>query len=521
MPHRVGAWSCSGVAMLLATVATWKGPGLSQDSVGYLSTGVNVARGDGLRMLADQALTIFPPGLPLVAALGELVGLGAATTLRVVSIVSFGAIVLLGNRLLLRAASDPAIVLGSTVLLALAPALLGVATMAWSEPPFIAVSLGFLLALATVWEQRSVGARQLVLLAALASVAFLLRYIGISLVAVGGLALLVALRPITRGSLERVAAFGLLCVPVPLICMLRNRAADGTILGNRLPSHDSLREVTSRTLSTIGGWVLPGVEASTRVLGVVGLLAVGTLGVALLVLARRAQLERAAAAVVGCCALFVAVYLAYLTVAALRTSFEPTNSRYLSPIFVPVVVVGAAVLDRLLRAGSAGRWRPVAAAGAAALVAAQLVTSVQDVRDGARDGIGFNSPGWTESEVAAAAEELVRETPGVVYSNHPNPLWVATGMQPIRFAPRHELFRGARAVGELDAFAQRVACTPDPSYLVFYLLGDERVMSLAEIKEAVEVEAVGGGDDGAVFRVTSDVAADDCAGVSLRPARLP
>jgi hypothetical protein len=126
----VGA--CCAVAMLLAVVATWKGPGLSPDSVVYLSTGVNLADEGELQNLSGTDLTLFPPGLPVVAAFGELVGLGGEQTLRIVSVASFGAMVALGNLLLRRAVPLRGVVIGGTVLLAASPVLLGISKMAWT-----------------------------------------------------------------------------------------------------------------------------------------------------------------------------------------------------------------------------------------------------------------------------------------------------------------------------------------------------------------------------------------------------
>lgn len=517
-----------GLAMAIAGLATAKGPGLTQDSVGYLSTGVNMARSDGLRMLADQELTIFPPGLPLIAALGEVMGLGAEATLRILSIVSFGAMVLLGNRLLKRAIGHRWVAVGATALIATSPVLLGVSKMAWSEPPFIVVTLWWLAMLDGIWRRRAVSARDLAALCALCWAAFLLRYIGIALVAVSGVALLAILRPISVRSVRRVAGFGLAAMLVPVAAMLRNHAADGTVLGNRLESHDSIREVTARTAATVGGWLLPVGGLTTRTLALIAIAASSAVAAGLVLALRRAgrhpELDTGDGghklfSLAGPL-LFIAVYVGYLTAAALSTSFEPTNSRYLSPIYIPGVVVAAVALTGFLGSLSSARWRKLVGALAVVFVGAQAVVSLRDARDDAIHGIGFNSKGWVESETARAAADLIaRSDDAVVYSNNPNALWAATRMQPIHFAPRGVGFRGAPLEGELDAFAERVYCTEIRSYLVVFLLGDERVMRLAEIRKAVEVNTVMTARDGAIFEVTSR-RSSTCEGPEPRPTTL-
>jgi hypothetical protein len=220
-----------------------------------------------------------------------------------------------------------------------------------------------------------------------------------------------------------------------------------------------------------------------------------------------------------CCGLYIGIYTAYLIGAALSTSFEPLNSRYVSPVYVPSVVVASVGLAAVLRISTGTRWRGVAVALPLLFIGVQLNASVRDARDGAVNGIGFNGNGWIDSPVAAAASHLVDTTADpVVYSNNPSALWAATGMQPIFFAPRDVGFRDAPLVGELKAFVQRVGCTSAPSYLVFYLLGDEHVVSFEEIKEAADVRHVAGSGDGAVFRVAAD-RPQICKGAEPRSTR--
>ena len=153
--------------------------------------------------------------------------------------------------------------------------------MAWSEPPFIVVSLIFLLVLCRVWERRAVNGLDLVSLAVLCWLGFLLRYVGVSLIIVGAVTLLLALRPLDRRAVGRIVAFGALAVSVPIVWMLRNHAADGTYLGPRSPSPDSLWDVAERTAAVIGQWIVPWPDMSTGALALVGLAAVALISIAL------------------------------------------------------------------------------------------------------------------------------------------------------------------------------------------------------------------------------------------------
>jgi hypothetical protein len=512
---------CAAIAVGLGIVATWQGPGLSIDSVNYLSTGINLADGRGLLMLHDQALTIFPPGVPILAAAGELVGIGGEPMLRVVSVASFGAMVLLGNALLRRVVDHRGVVLGATALLAVAVPLLTISKMAWSEPPFIVVTLLFLLALGDLWERGTIGRRDVVRLAALVWVAFVIRYVGISLLGVGGLAMLLAVRPLDRRALGRIASFGLLSLVVPVACMARNNAADGSLLGkylgNRVESRDTIGDVALHTGSTLGRWIVPGSGPATRPYALLGLVAVVLVLIGLVATLRRRRPtvgtgDTGPAPTIShlaCCAIYVFVYAGYLTAAALWTSFEPVNLRYLAPVYVPGVVVAAAGVETLLARTRGATWTAAVGAVAGLLIAVQLVTSVGDAREGAADGIGFNKPVFVDSPLAVAAVPFVEAGDAVVYSNQPHGLWSPTRMQPVRWAPRDIGFRGAELEGEVEAFATQVACTAMPSYLVYYLYAYGDVVGLEEIEAVVDVEQVAVAPGvGAVFELTSAAPAD-------------
>jgi hypothetical protein len=508
-----------GLAMLLALVATWKGPGLSNDSVTYLSAGVNIAESHGMTRLDERPLTVFPPGVPVIAAAGEAVGLGVESTARLLSVVCFGAMVALGNVLLRRVLRDRRAVLAVTALLALSPALLAIFDMAWSEPPFIVVSLVFLLVLSRIWERRAVDAVELVSLAVLCWLGFLFRYVGVSLIIVGAVTLVLALRPLDRRVLSRILAFGALAVSVPIVWMLRNHAADGTYLGPRSPSTDSLWDVTRWTAAVIGKWIMVWPDMSEGALALVGLAAVVLISVA--VARMEWPHEGPAAAALTCCCIFIPIYVGWLTISSLATAINPTNSRFLSPIFVPLVVVASCAATRRVGRSDRVLWRNVLVGLVAVGLIGFTFVSVRDARDAAADGIGKNADAVVKGDLAAAAARTVAASPeAVIYSNNPNALWSATGMQPIYFAPRDRGKRGRKIEGQLEAFAEQVACTSMPTYLAFYLVTDDSYLGLREIREAVEVRQVAATSGGVLFQISAKPGAT-CSSEGAHAVREP
>jgi hypothetical protein len=277
--------------------------------------------------------------------------------------------------------------------------------------------------------------------------------------------------------------------------------------------------------TTFGRWIVPGADLATRPLAIVGAAGVVLVALGLAVgVARESRLDGEAPeadgrATLASGALFVLVYIAFLTASSLSTAFSRPDIRLLSPVYVPIVALGAYGLGAVLRRLRTTPARATLAVLLLLFLIAQLTVSIGDAREGARDGIGFGHARYAGSEVADAAVELVNSSPpAVLYSTSPNALWAATRLQPLYFAPRDAGVRGLPVAGELDAFADDVACTPLDSYLVVHLLPDDRVIGLDELRTVVDLDRVAVAADGAIFRVTAEPTGG-CHELDRRPTR--
>lgn len=512
------AWCSAALAAGMVLLATVKGPGLSADSVVYLSTGVNLAESGALTTLDGEPFTLYPPGLPLVAAAGEELGLGAQPAVRLFTAACAGAIVLLGYLLLRRVPMRPSVVMGATILLGVSSAVLNVAKMAWTEAPFVVVTLLFLLVLGAVWRSGSVTGAQLAALAVLCWAAFFFRYAGLSLVVAGVVALAVALRPWDRQRLSRLAAFAALALAAPAAWMLRNHEADGTWLGPREASTDTVDEVARNVAGATGRWFLPTGTVDHPLLVAVGAIAIAAVAAGVVVVWQvlrsappAAPARRELLAGVGPAVVFGVVYVAYLGVAQLTSAIDPIDARLLSPAFVPFVVVAAAALDATLdrlEASSVPAWVGVAVPVVAGLfLLGQLGASARLVRSGATSGIGYNAESWQGSALADATEVLSQHEAIEVVTNEQFGLWAASGLQRIRLGPKETSIRDVEAEGELDAFAEVVACGGEPVVLAMFALArfddpDVRVFPAGEIADVVDLSVRSSFDDGVLFDVS-------------------
>ena len=141
---------------------------------------------------------------------------------------------------------------------------------------------------------------------------------------------------------------------VPVAWMLRNRAADGTILGPRDPSARGVVDNGFDILATIGRFLLPGVaNGLTKVWAAIGAVALVAAVVVLVRLLRAAQADSGrsgwAAATgwlgrpTGLVALQPVLYLVYILYIRSTTALNQLDLRLLEPAYLPFVVLALAV----------------------------------------------------------------------------------------------------------------------------------------------------------------------------------
>ena len=506
-------------AAIVSLVATSRGPGLSPDSTEYLSTGLNLAAGGGLRSFTGAELTIFPPGLPVVVAVGHWLGLSTSWTVRLFNALAFGATVWLGFALLRRHIRSMVLVAGGTVLLAVSAPLLAMAEMAWTEPAFIAIALAFVLVLEDACDAPH-PARLLALAAVVAWLGFRFRYAGVALIPAGALSVLLGRR--ARGwrqAFGSAVGFGLAASAVPLLWMGRNHLVDGTFLGPRAPSTDSMTAVVGRFWLVLGEWALPGFSAShQRVVGG----AVAVVGVALLAgvlvtsFSGRAGrgLGRTASPIPLLC--FAGAYTAYLVLAQLTTAFDQLDTRLLSPLYVPLVVLSVLGIDRLELA-LPGRRRAIASslvgAALALLVLFQAQAFARDAHQSSGSSPELAAHGWSSSTLVHAAAAIPARAH--LYSNVPDAVWAESGRQPTLFSPLRKAYRSSRALQVPSTFVSTMGCadtwlawSTDPA------AGD--YFTPRQLAAYVDLRAVSIEPDGILYRMTPRAGAP-AAAAGCRP----
>jgi len=433
------AMSVLGAALVAVCIRLY-GPGLSPDSVGYISIARNLASSGVYRNYGGGVAPEWPPLYPILAAiLQKLTGIDALITTGVINVLSHGLTVFASGLLLSRVTGHSPIAkhLG-TVAIAISPALLAVSVMAWTEPLFICCSVMCLLALHDIVAGEN-SARLLVLLTLFAALAALTRYIGVVLIPVGALIILLflAAKPLKRLAVSGLFSLGAL---MPIAAwMLRNHRLTGTFAGSRAPSSFTLSDNLGFTLDTVRAWFLPDKAVPTRY-GLV--IVMGLLGFLLWAfIRRRLDAPRTRAVFALPAFLLTVTYLIFLIVSSTTTAYDQISNRLVVPIYVPVVVLLMMGWD-LLSACWAGRMGTILVT--CALVGAFLPwflymkdDTTRTVRTCVAQGAGgYNTRRWREGALVAYLQTAGPTMTERIYTNGPDVLYILTPLDNGVFSPR-------------------------------------------------------------------------------------
>jgi hypothetical protein len=392
---------CSlSAASAVALSSAKYGPGITHDSAAYMYAAQSFLNGEGFQYFGYPSPFIqWPPLYPILLALGELAGLTVRQVSTLVNGVAFALTVFFAGKWMLSRFKNSGLAIGGALVLFLSVPLLQVSQYLWTEILFV---LFFLLAYIQ-FEKFLRGGKygSLVLSAVFSALACIDRYAGVTIVAAVCLFLLFsgkaagfggnktkALQSRVLAGVANAAVYGAISAAPMSVWVIRNYIVSGTLLGVRLPSTYPLMLNIKRTLQSVYTWVQPD-KLLTQYMGVsllrlmklFALLVPVLIAAALLIfllLRLRAFLPgrkffrrsgqrpdpRKTAPMEGGAeqqydglfplfpvaffAVFSALYAVYLVASATSVAFEPINSRYLIPIYLPVVLAMLVALDFML-----------------------------------------------------------------------------------------------------------------------------------------------------------------------------
>lgn len=439
-------WLLGAAAAAILFFATQPfGIGVTSDCVDYFSTAANLASGEGFLQHDGNPYASWPPLYPMLLAAGLKVGLSCEITALLINLLSVGLLLFFLSRWMFINLQHRFVAHWASLVILLHFALLDVALHAWTEPIFNLLVMVFLLRLPFVAKRKSWGA--LVWLAILAAAIWSLRYVGITVVAVGGIFILLSGELTWPRRLRRTVVFGMIAALPTLVWLIRNLQVMGQVAGERSPSSFGLFQNLRFTVKHLAWWILH--ESWGPVIP--SLLLAVLLSILLYIRWSRRKTETHARilTVLEC---FIALNLAFLIYTSSRYAFEAIHSRYILPVFLPLLLWVALLIDRLFDGWKRRLWPTLTAVLMIAWLiwpAAQSLARIMRARHigidtfSALDYQGWALWNWLEGSPEEA----------IYISNGADAVHYHTGL-PVRLAPRRWIHSTSRTeTTELSDFA--------------------------------------------------------------------
>ena len=506
-----------GAAHILVRTSTY-GAALNDDALNYLSAAESLAAGEGLLSPSGGQMVLFAPFFSMAMAFLSLFGIEPVDGGRFLNATAFGLLILVSGLWLSRRLESRLLALGVAVAVMAALPLAHAASTFLSEP-LILFTLLALMPLESFLNRRS-GMPALVLSAVFAAFAALTRYMGAALILSAVLMLLSRRNAPVRERLKHALVFGAIS-SLPLAAALaRNQRVTGTLTGDRTDATgQSLFDSLSQIAAVFYGWADPLAPIYWQLPLSPWLLAgLFLLLAALLIITPRPGRASSVFRV------FSLMYLAIIAVVAPLTIRGGIDSRFLAPVYVPLLFVAAFWLDGLLRSKATGRM----SMGRWALVALALVggswhvgVSVQqnlrltaEALESGYIGKSLNTAYWKDSELVA----YIRANPvsGRYYSNYPNLLRWNAGVPGTRVTWVPMSRRNLHNIYDCPRWFERAVLKSrrygeSEEYVVWAGQGERSqiVCNLWDMESPLPLEPVTELADGAIFRVN---AAFDSAG---------
>lgn len=337
--------------MIIWVVTLRMGQGITFDSLVYFGVSKSLLAGNGYSFL-EVLYTDQPPLYPTLLALLDLGGLDPIDASALLNSTSFALILFFSGKWLYRVTrSGPVALAGSAILLVSVP-LLRLFFMAWTEPLFIALIILSLFQLDQfLREDRQ---RYLVGSGILVSLACLTRYVGVAAVGAGLLTLLLRRHSSNTQKLLTMFIFGLTAVLPTTIWLVRNLLVGGYVTAFSTTAPHTLTENLGYLFEVLSLWLLPlVVNPAVRLSGAVLVVGVLVSWFTLLIWKDSTDLTyRNFMPVLS----FFFTYPAVMVYAATTVSLFPLDNRYVSPVYVPLVVLLCAAIHHT-QAQASTHWR--------------------------------------------------------------------------------------------------------------------------------------------------------------------
>lgn len=326
--------------LLLQFYTSHSGVGISPDSIVYVSAARNLVAHLTFSDYNNSPVVDFPIFYSLFLSITMFLSrMDAVTIGAILNGLLFASLVLLSDRFLKTTQISALYRNLLLLMIAISPALLDIFGMLWSETIFLVLILIFFNFLYKYLRTPSL--KMAALMAIPVAIACVTRYAGVTLIGTGMYLIFFYPKLAVKVKLQHLSVFTMLASAFLVINLIRNASITGLATGSRERGIISLQENFSFFSFTVSDW-LPVFSVSSLVTTVVGILLSITFIIILIEYTRKELMYGSALHI---CSTFIVIYSVFIIVISTVTHFEQLNNRFLSPIYVPLVIGLFLILD--------------------------------------------------------------------------------------------------------------------------------------------------------------------------------
>jgi hypothetical protein len=501
-----GLLALLAVAIHLSTSLRW-GVGVSHDSVFYYSSAQNLLEGHGLQWPSGgttlKPLVHFPPLYPLTLSLvGYLMGDITRGATWISALFFTMNVLLIAWLIYLGTVSHIASLIGGFISL-ISPIFLDIHLDMMSEPLYLTCALASLGMI--VLYLKSQKRWQFFAAAIASSLAFLTRYVGVSIVATGCIALLLWFPAKIKRKLSIAIGYGFVAVIPSVIWYFRNYLLTGSFTNRVLGFHSVSFTQLKEGAITLASWILP-VEIPFRSRFAVTAIVLLIIG-GLLLWAEYLQKTGDKRSPTDFRLFHVLILHGVIYILGLAFSLTFTDAstrldnRILSPVLVIAFILGVVSFTWAIArirpwSNSVSKWIGVVVS--MALICVYAYRSVFLIADVYQHGRGFSGELWRDSQVIERIRSLDREV--VLYSNEAFPLYYLTGISAYWVPEKYDPVKATLRTNYeelMDTMRQDLSHRNSALVLFHPTALDQGMPSLEEL--TVELVEVFQADDGAIY----------------------
>lgn len=432
-----------GIVLIIAVSSSW-GIGLTPDSAAYIAAARNFLNGNGLSVLYNddgtplnlwapktfseaEHVMLWPPLYPIVLSIFGFFTTNMFEIARYLSAVLFGLNILIIGLVIKKITRSIWLSLFGAAIMITSDVVMGIHSMAWSEPLFI--FFGFLGVYFIIDYLQNNKNSFLYISAILLALAFLTRYVGITLVASGALAVLfLNNRSVKKRIIDCVVFIAISCIPVSIWIISTNSSPRTFVF------HPVNYIQIKFTLINISRWLLPDRIPNIIRVGISGIFVIGVISGFIIVGKKIYQrtkksygLQNLKSALIFL--IFIIIYMSFLIIS--KSFFDAHipiyDFRILSPVFIVFLIIVICFLGLLILYFKENKILKILTSAICILfLASYIVSIINPFIIGYKEGhIGYANKDWTLSETINELKKYPDST--LIYSNGPDAIYLLTG----------------------------------------------------------------------------------------------